>query len=269
MEKTYHPYHLVNFSPWPYLMGCAILTLTLGLVMYFHYNYLSLIIAGLIMTTTFFISWIRDVIRESTYQGFHSIIVVKGLKLGFILFIISEILFFVSFFWAFFHSSLSPAIEIGMKWPPVGVDPLNPFSIPLLNTAILLSSGLTVTWAHYSIIKGNKSQSTLALTLTCGLGLIFTALQGFEYIEAPFSISDSVYGSTFFVATGFHGIHVIIGTIFLIICLGRVLKDQFSNHHHIGFEMASWYWHFVDVVWLFLFICIYWWGSNGSQLHYR
>ena len=145
-------------------------------------------------------------------------------------------------------------------WPPMGIDPLNPFSVPLLNTAILLSSGATVTWAHHSIVAGNKDEAIRGLTLTVILGLIFTALQAFEYVEAPFCIADSVYGSTFFVATGFHGFHVIIGTIFLFICLIRLSKSHFTRSHHFGFEAASWYWHFVDVVWLFLYVCIYWWG---------
>lgn len=186
--------------------------------------------------------------RESTFQGLHTDLVKKGLKLGMILFIVSEICFFVSFFWAFFHSSLAPAIELGALWPPRGIQILNPFSVPLLNTAILLSSGATVTWAHHAIINGNRGQSVKGLLFTVALGIIFTGLQGAEYYEAPFAISDSVYGSTFFMATGFHGFHVLIGTTFLGVCLGRLAFHQFTRHHHFGFEAASWYWHFVDVV---------------------
>lgn len=206
--------------------------------------------------------WFKDIIREATYQGFHNKTVIWGLKMGFIMFIISEILFFVSFFWGFFHSSLSPSVEIGICWPPVGIESLDPFSVPLLNTIILLSSGVTVTWSHHSLIKGRKNWTILGLNLTCLLGIVFTLCQAFEYFQAPFCLSDSVYGSTFFVPTGFHGLHVIIGTIFLIVCSWRMYNIHFTKNHHFGFEAASWYWHFVDVVWLFLFVSIYWWGSS-------
>lgn len=260
MSKTYHPYHLVDPSPWPYVMSCGVLLTTLGAVVYFHYSQLFLVLFGFFSVALCMFLWLKDVVRESTFQGHHTKIAVFGLKLGFLLFIVSEVLFFFSFFWAFFHSSLSPSVEIGVMWPPTGIDPLNPFSVPLLNTAILLSSGATVTWAHHSIVSGNKDESVKALGLTVVLGFIFTALQAMEYVEAPFSIADSVYGSTFFVATGFHGIHVIIGTIFLLICLIRLNYSHFTRSHHLGFEAASWYWHFVDVVWLFLYVCIYWWG---------
>lgn len=260
MGKVYHPYHLVDPSPWPYVMACGAFLTTLGAVIYFHYSQLSLLVLGLFIIVLCMLSWFKDIIREATYQGYHTKIAVHGLKLGFLLFIVSEVLFFFSFFWAFFHSSLSPSIEIGMMWPPIGINPLNPFSVPLLNTAILLSSGATVTWAHHSLVFGNKTEAIVGLSFTVLLGIIFTALQAFEYVEAPFCIADSVYGSTFFVATGFHGLHVIIGTIFLFVCLVRLNSSHFTRTHHFGFEAASWYWHFVDVVWLFLYVCIYWWG---------
>lgn len=260
MEKYYHPYHLVDPSPWPYVMSCAALLTTTGAVVYFHYSYFFLLFIGLLSISLCLFVWLKDVVRESTFQGHHTKITVLGLKIGFLLFIISEVLFFFSFFWAFFHSSLSPSIEIGVCWPPIGIDALNPFSVPLLNTAILLSSGATVTWAHHSIVNGDRSNSLQGLILTVILGIIFTLLQVIEYFEAPFSIADSVYGSTFFIATGFHGFHVIIGTIFLFICLLRLNNFHFTRTHHFGFEAASWYWHFVDVVWLFLYVCIYWWG---------
>ena len=261
MAKVYHPYHLVDPSPWPYVTSIGALCLTMGSVIYFHYSQFFLLFIGFFVVLISFILWLKDVIRESTFQGNHTKIAVLGLKLGFLLFIVSEILFFFSFFWAFFHSSLSPSVEIGVIWPPIGIDALNPFSVPLLNTAILLSSGATVTWAHHSIVCGQKREAVQGLGLTVVLGLIFTLLQGMEYIEAPFSIADSVYGSTFFVATGFHGLHVIIGTIFLTVCFFRLINSHFTTSHHFGFEAASWYWHFVDVVWLFLYVCIYWWGS--------
>ena len=261
MSKVYHPYHLVNPSPWPYITSVGVLCTTTGSVIYFHYSQIFLVLIGFLIIIICFILWFKDIIREATFQGYHTKVTVTGLKIGFLLFIVSEILFFFSFFWAFFHSSLSPSVEIGIIWPPVDINVLNPFSVPLLNTALLLSSGATVTWAHHSIVSGQKNEAIKGLSLTVLLGTLFTILQGFEYIEAPFSMADSVYGSTFFIATGFHGLHVIIGTIFLFVCFIRLISFHFTRTHHFGFEAASWYWHFVDVVWLFLYVCIYWWGS--------
>nr|UBN08926.1 cytochrome c oxidase subunit 3 [Panesthia sloanei]UBN08939.1 cytochrome c oxidase subunit 3 [Panesthia sloanei] len=256
-----HPFHLVDKSPWP-LTGAigALITLT-GLIKWFHLYNNQLIFIGLMIMILTMIQWWRDIIREGTYQGLHTKFVTKGLRWGMILFIISEVFFFISFFWAYFHSSLSPTIEIGSLWPPVGIQPFNPLQIPLLNTAILLSSGVTVTWAHHGLLENNYNQSFQGLFLTIILGIYFTALQAYEYLEASFTIADSVYGSTFFMATGFHGLHVIIGTTFLLTCFLRHLFYHFSSNHHFGFEAAAWYWHFVDVVWLFLYISIYWWGS--------
>nr|YP_010946757.1 cytochrome c oxidase subunit III [Pseudophoraspis kabakovi]WGO57514.1 cytochrome c oxidase subunit III [Pseudophoraspis kabakovi] len=256
-----HPFHLVDKSPWPLTGALGALIMMTGLIKWFHlYNNQMMFIGLLIMILTM-IQWWRDIVREGTYQGLHTKFVTKGLRWGMILFIISEVFFFISFFWAFFHSSLSPTIEIGSLWPPMGIDPFNPLQIPLLNTAILLSSGVTVTWAHHGLLENNYSQALQGLFLTVILGVYFTTLQAYEYFEAPFTIADSVYGSTFFVATGFHGLHVIIGTTFLLTCLLRHLYLHFSANHHFGFEAAAWYWHFVDVVWLFLYISIYWWGS--------
>lgn len=237
MNQFYHPYHLVDASPWPYIMSCSALLTTIGAVIYFHYKYIFILSLGVIFIALTLYFWCKDVVREATYQGHHTISTTQGLKLGFILFIVSEVFFFLSFFWAFFHSSLSPAVEIGMYWPPTDINPLNPFSIPLLNTTLLLSSGATITWAHHNIIKGNKQESTKALSLTIILGLFFTLLQAFEYLEAPFCIADSVYGSTFFVATGFHGLHVIIGTIFLMICLFRLIRSHFTKNHHLDLKL--------------------------------
>nr|BBB16172.1 cytochrome oxidase subunit 3 [Pagurus maculosus]BBB16185.1 cytochrome oxidase subunit 3 [Pagurus maculosus]BBB16211.1 cytochrome oxidase subunit 3 [Pagurus lanuginosus] len=256
-----HPYHLVDMSPWPLTGSISAMMLTTGLVKWFHQFNMDLLMLGLLTTVLTMIQWWRDVTREATYQGLHTKIVETGMRWGMILFIVSEVLFFFSFFWAFFHSSLSPTVEIGMSWPPKGIDPFNPFQIPLLNTIILLSSGATVTWAHHAIMEGNHKQSLQSLLITVILGLYFTALQAFEYVEAPFTIADSVFGATFFVATGFHGLHVIVGTSFLMVCLFRLYKCHFSSEHHFGFEAAAWYWHFVDVVWLFLYIFIYWWGG--------
>nr|YP_010388435.1 cytochrome c oxidase subunit III [Asthenactis papyraceus]UPP55884.1 cytochrome c oxidase subunit III [Asthenactis papyraceus] len=256
-----HPFHLVNQSPWPLTGAISALIITSGLIIWFHNNSLYLFILGIIILIFTIINWWRDIIREATFQGYHTLPVNNGLRYGMILFITSEVCFFFAFFWAFFHSSLAPTIELGSSWPPTGIYPINPFLIPLLNTAVLLSSGVTVTWAHHSILNNNYLEAINSLFFTIILGLYFTALQAWEYLDSPFTIADSVYGSTFFVATGFHGLHVLIGTTFLIICWFRLINFQFSNNHHFGFEAAAWYWHFVDVVWLFLYICIYWWGS--------
>uniref|UniRef100_A0A4P9JHX2 Cytochrome c oxidase subunit 3 n=2 Tax=Gyrostigma TaxID=2555504 RepID=A0A4P9JHX2_9MUSC len=256
-----HPYHLVDYSPWPLTASIGAMTMVSGLVKWFHQYDISLFILGNIITVLTVYQWWRDVSRESTFQGLHTYVVTNGLRWGMILFILSEVLFFVSFFWAFFHSSLAPTVELGLMWPPAGITPFNPFQIPLLNTVILLTSGITVTWAHHSLMEGNHSQATQGLFFTVILGVYFTSLQAYEYLEAPFTIADSVYGSTFFMATGFHGIHVLIGTTFLTICLIRHLNHHFSKNHHFGFEAAAWYWHFVDIVWLFLYVSIYWWGG--------
>nr|WKU84170.1 cytochrome c oxidase subunit III [Somula decora] len=256
-----HPFHLVDYSPWPLTSAIGTMTLVSGLVKWFHQYNMSLILLGTTITILTVYQWWRDVSRESTFQGLHTYPVTMGLRWGMILFILSEVLFFSSFFWAFFHSSLSPAIELGAIWPPLGIIPFNPFQIPLLNTTILLASGITVTWAHHSLMSNNHSQTTQGLFFTVLLGIYFTILQAYEYIEAPFTIADAVYGSTFFMATGFHGLHVLIGTTFLLICLIRHLNNHFSKNHHFGFEAAAWYWHFVDIVWLFLYVSIYWWGG--------
>nr|YP_009645826.1 cytochrome c oxidase subunit III [Myuchelys georgesi]QBX97507.1 cytochrome c oxidase subunit III [Myuchelys georgesi] len=261
MAKQMHPYHMVNQSPWPLTGGMAAFTMTSGLIMWFHYNSSTLLIIGLLNMTVTVLQWWRDVVRESTFQGHHTKPVQKGLRYGMILFITSEVFFFAGFFWAFYHSSLAPTPELGGHWPPMGITPLNPFEVPLLNTAVLLASGVTITWAHHSMMESNRNQTTQALLITIILGLYFTALQAMEYYETTFTVADSIYGSTFFIATGFHGLHVIIGSTFLIVCLLRQMKYHFTSNHHFGFEAAAWYWHFVDVVWLFLFISIYWWGS--------
>jgi cytochrome c oxidase subunit 3 len=262
MSTQFHPYHLVDPSPWPYVASLSLLGLTSGSVMYMQgYKYGELLaFTSFVFVLLVMIVWWRDVIREGTYQGHHTSVVQKGLSLGMLLFITSEAMLFFSFFWAFFHSSLGPTVEVGAVWPPIGISALNPFEVPSLNTAILLTSGATVTWAHHAVINKSRSNAITALTWTVALGLIFTVWQGLEYIEAPFTIADSVYGSTFYIATGFHGVHVIVGTLFLGVCLYRLLDHQFTQNHHKGFEAAIWYWHFVDYVWIFLFLSIYWWG---------
>nr|YP_009185975.1 cytochrome c oxidase subunit III [Sepedophilus bipunctatus]ALO70925.1 cytochrome c oxidase subunit 3 [Sepedophilus bipunctatus] len=256
-----HPFHLVEVSPWPLFSALGAMITMTGIIKWFHMFNTNLFMLGTTITLMIMYQWWRDITRESTFQGIHTINVVMGLRWGMILFIMSEVFFFMSFFWGFFHSSLTPTIELGLLWPPKNIQTFNPIEIPLLNTLILLTSGLTVTWAHHSLMENNFNQATQGLALTVTLGIYFTILQGYEYIEAPFTIADSIYGSSFYMATGFHGIHVIIGTTFLMVCLMRHTKNHFSSIHHFGFEASAWYWHFVDVVWLFLYISIYWWGS--------
>nr|YP_010736902.1 cytochrome c oxidase subunit III [Pediopsoides anchorides]WEP24776.1 cytochrome c oxidase subunit III [Pediopsoides anchorides] len=256
-----HPFHLVDKSPWPIIASMGMLTLTSGSIMVLHKFSPMLMILGLTIILMTMYQWWRDITRESTFQGMHTKKVTLSMKMGMLMFIMSEIMFFLSFFWAFFHSSLSPNMEIGMNWPPMGIKTFNPINIPMLNTIILLTSGISMTWAHNAMMKKNLSQMIQSITITIILGLYFSMMQLYEYTEASFSISDSIYGATFFMTTGFHGIHVIIGTTFIIVKFMRVIKLHFSSNHHMGFEAAAWYWHFVDVVWLFLYMSMYWWSN--------
>jgi cytochrome c oxidase subunit 3 len=258
-----HPFHLVDPSPWPLFTSGSIFSMMVGSVMYFQgfiggsaISLISFVIVALCAGL-----WWRDIVREGTFQGHHTVAVQRGLKLGLIGFISTEVWFFVAFFWAYFHASLSPSVELGCSWPPLGIHAFDPFGVPLANTLILLTSGATITWAHHAMIGGNHKSTVLGLILTVILAAAFTGLQALEYAEATFNISDGVYGSTFYMATGFHGFHVIVGTIFIFVCLIRQTKYHFTREHHVGFEGAAWYWHFVDVVWLILFVAIYWWGS--------
>jgi cytochrome c oxidase subunit 3 len=261
-HQQQHSFHLVDPSPWPLYSAISALMITFGGVLYMHgYSSAILLKLGFLMLLLMMYCWWSDVIREGTFEGQHTALVQTGLKYGMLLFIVSEILFFFAFFWAFFHSSFNPSPAIGGVWPPADLKILNPWSIPYLNTLILLFSGATITIAHHSLIYGSKPAAVFSLNFTVFLALIFTALQMFEYETSPFSISDGIYGSTFYMATGFHGFHVFIGTCFIYICSLRLKSNHFTRGHHFGFEAAAWYWHFVDVVWLFLFITIYWWGS--------
>jgi cytochrome c oxidase subunit 3 len=204
--------------------------------------------------------WFRDIISEATYLGDHTMAVQKGINLGVALFIVSEGLFFLAIFWAYFHSSLSPTVEVGAQWPPMGINALNPFELPALNTIILLASGVTVTYAHHSMIYGQRKGVIWGMIITIFLAVLFTFFQGVEYTVSPFTLSDGTYGSCFYFGTGFHGLHVIIGTAFIAVAYWRVLSYQITDQHHLGLEASILYWHFVDVVWLFLFISIYYWG---------
>jgi cytochrome c oxidase subunit 3 len=265
-----HPYHLVDPSPWPLVGAFAGAALLLGIVLYAHYNIHWMFGLGIVgvLTTMFF--WWRDVIRESRTPGLHTPVVRIGLRYGMTLFIASEVMFFVAFFWAYFHFALYPSHVSGAAeavWPPPGIRTFDPFGLPFLNTMILLLSGCTVTWAHHALLHGDRKGLIQGLALTVLLGMSFTTFQAIEYAEAPFKFTDGIYPSTFFLATGFHGFHVMVGTIFLLVCLIRSIRGDFTPQRHFGFEAAAWYWHFVDVVWLFLFICIYWWGAGEIMEH--
>ena len=250
-------------SLWPIVTSGVAFGTTTGGVMFFH-GYSGgqfLLTLSLSFLVFMMFIWWRDVVRESKFEGQHTKAVGYGLRMGMVLFIVSEIMFFFAFFWAFFHSSTSPAIEIGGVWPPLGIETFSPWEVPLLNTLILLTSGATVTVCHNTLITGERGLAVQSLIATVILAAIFTGFQVYEYMHATFNISDSVYGSTFFMATGFHGFHVFVGTCFLSVCLFRLVSNHFTRQHHFGFEAAAWYWHFVDVVWLFLFVVIYWWGG--------
>lgn len=259
-----HPFHIVTPSPWPRYAAFSLFFRTFGLVRYRH-NYtrgFTLFSLGFISTWVRAALWWRDVTREATFEGAHTEAVQYGLRFGRVLFIVSELRLFVAFFWAYFHSSLNPVAEIGSVWPPKGIETINPWNIPLLNTRILLTSGASLTWSHAALVGGYRREALSGLILTIVLASIFTGFQVFEYIHAPFTISDGIYGSTFYRLTGLHGIHVIVGTIFLTVALYRRTKYHFTTGHHLGFESAAWYWHFVDVVWIFLFLAVYTWGEG-------
>ena len=257
------PYHLVDPSPWPLLTSVALLIMAVSAVMCFHgFDYGGYLLSlGFSLTVGAMVLWFRDVISEATYLGNHTHQVRRGLTIGFVLFVISEVFAFLSIFWAFFHSSLSPDVTLGQTWPPYGVVALDPFAIPLLNTILLVSSGAFVTYGHHALIHGDRRGAILGMFLTILFAVIFTILQYYEYSEAAFTMSDSVYGSSFYASTGLHGLHVIVGTIFISVAFIRLINYHLTDTHHQGCEAAILYWHFVDVVWLFLFIAVYYWGG--------
>jgi cytochrome c oxidase subunit 3 len=260
------PYHLVDPSPWPLVGSFGGGLVVLGIIFAAHYgSYIALVLGLAVVLATMFFWW-RDVLRESRTPGLHTPVVRLGLRYGMTLFIASEVMFFVAFFWAYFNFALFPEHVAGNTagtWPPPGVYTFDPFHIPFLNTMILLLSGTTITWAHHSLLENDRRGLVRGLGLTILLGLSFTTLQAVEYSSAPFHFAGGgIYPAVFFLATGFHGFHVIVGTCFLIVCWFRARAGQFTPQRHFGFEAAAWYWHFVDVVWLFLFTCIYWWGAG-------
>ena len=262
-----HDYHMVEPSPWPILGATSAGVLAIGAVVFMHQDFPWLLVLGALMVLYTMFVWWRDIVREGTHQGDHTPVVQIGLRYGMALFIASEVMFFLAWFWAYYNASLFPSEAIGGVWPPEGVVTFDAWDLPFLNTLILLSSGTTVTWAHHALRQGNRRGLILGLWLTIILGLCFTAIQIIEYSDAGFSFRGGIYGTTFFMATGFHGFHVIVGTIFLGVCLWRAYQGHFKPDQHFGFEAAAWYWHFVDVVWLFLFCSIYWWGAGPEIPH--
>jgi cytochrome c oxidase subunit 3 len=263
-----HPYHLVEPSPWPMVASLAAGMMLFGIILFAHNNIHWVFGVGLLGVLVSMFFWFRDVVREARTPGLHTPVVRLGLRYGMMLFIASEVMFFVAFFWAYFHFALYPEHVSGAAqavWPPAGITTFDPFHLPLLNTLILLLSGTTVTWAHHALLAGDRKGMLQGLGLTVLLGLLFTFFQAVEYSEAPFAFSGGgVYPSVFFLATGFHGFHVIVGTIFLAVCWFRARAGQFTPQRHFGFEAAAWYWHFVDVVWLFLFVCVYVLGAGPT-----
>jgi cytochrome c oxidase subunit 3 len=263
-EKN-HDYHILAPSAWPLLGALSAFIMLIGAVLYFGDYGLWVFFAGLIGVLVVMYGWWAEVVAES-HQGDHTPVVQIGLRYGFILFITSEVMFFVAWFWAFFKSSMYPMTEgypkIDGVWPPEGIETFDPWHLPLINTLILLLSGVAVTWAHHALVhENNRKDLKNGLLLAVLLGMLFTFFQAYEYSHAAFGFSDNIYGATFFMATGFHGFHVIVGTIFLAVCLFRAMKGHFTPESHVGFEAAAWYWHFVDVVWLFLFAAVYVWGG--------
>jgi cytochrome c oxidase subunit III len=284
-----HDYHLVNPSPWPLAGSIAAFVMAVGSILWLHKQAGSwLPLTGFVMVLLVMIFWWRDVIKEA-HGGDHTPVVALHLRYGMILFIASEVMFFVAWFWAYFDIALFPSSvgtwnnvteQMGQTtrnaltggiWPPkptadgkTFVSTFDPWGLPLVNTLILLTSGTTVTWAHHALLENNRKGLIWGLLATVILGAIFTACQVYEYGHAAFKFSGHSYGATFFMATGFHGFHVLVGTIFLAVCLVRALKGHFTPQQHFGFEAAAWYWHFVDVVWLFLFACIYVWGGGAN-----
>jgi cytochrome c oxidase subunit 3 len=271
--KPNHDYHLVNPSPWPVVGSISAFVLAIGGILFMrHVTPWVLLIGGVGVLYTMY-AWWSDVIKESN-QGDHTRVVAISHRYGMMLFIASEVMFFVAWFWAYFDGFFRHAdpqqfarlAATGTVWPPTGVELFSPWHLPLFNTLLLLTSGTTVTWAHHALLQNDRKGLKWGLVLTILLGLTFTCVQAIEYSHAGFAYSGNIYGATFFMATGFHGFHVVVGTIFLIVCLVRAQMGQFTPTKHLGFEFAAWYWHFVDVVWLFLFASIYVWGSWGVAL---
>jgi len=268
------PYHIVRPSIWPLASYFAAGLLALGAIFYMHvveFAGMHLgwkgLVLGLFAVLACMYFWWRDVVFEAVMEKAHSVVAKIGFRYGMMLFIASELMFFVAFFWAFFNASLFP---VGGIWPPEGIKMVDPLQLPLMMTMILLLSGCTVTWAHAAIMQGENEDFKLALLLTVILGFVFLGFQIYEYahlVEHYFGFTDGIFASTFYMATGFHGFHVFVGAVFLAVCWFRARLDHFTKESHFGFESAAWYWHFVDVVWLFLFVAVYFWGSGDAIAH--
>lgn len=254
------PFLAVQTSFWPFLLSIVLFSLTSNIVLWFSFK-ISIfnVLFSMFLVTSIRFLWWKDFIRERII-GYHTHKLEFSLRISILFFILSEVCFFFSFFWAFYDASIAPTFDIGIMWPPKGILPLSVYSVPLLNTVILLSRGITVTWAHHALINNFYNKTLISLIVTVLLGAYFIVIQYVEYNEASFAIADGVYGSTFFMATGFHGIHVTIGALFLLYVFVSVAQGKLLHNHHFRFEAAAWYWHFVDVVWLFLFLSVYWWG---------
>ena len=280
-----HDYHILPPSIWPLAGSMSALAMAAGGIMWMHSaaGGGAIFYAGLAGVLAVMYGWWRQVIIEA-HAGDHTPVVQLHLRYGMILFIASEVMFFVGWFWAYFDFSLFPAhiaydsvakttsvitdaAAGAAQWPPKGLEVIDAFKFPLLNTLILLTSGTTITWAHHALIHGDRDGLKKGLWATIILGVIFSSIQAYEYSEAPFPFKGLNYGAAFFMSTGFHGFHVMIGTIFLIVCQIRVYQGHFTPRQHFGFEAAAWYWHFVDVVWLFLFVTIYVYGGWGAPVH--
>jgi len=259
MQK--HPFHIVSPSPWPIFVAGSLFLFIPLLVFSWSQISGSSVLLGLVPLVVSISLWFRDVIHEAFTLGCHTSSVQVSLRLGFLLLLSSELIFFFGFFWAYLHSSLAPCVELGCLWPPLGVVPLSPLHLPLLNTVVLLTSAATLTWSHSALLDSDFLTSSFLLLTTVELGSLFTFIQVYEYSRCSFTIADSVFGSSFYLATGFHGTHVLIGTVFLLVGLHRLCSFQLTARRHLGLEFAIWYWHFVDVIWLLLFIIIYCWGS--------
>lgn len=258
------PYFLPDPSPWPIFGALGGFLTVLGIVLAAHLgNYIVLAIGVALVLAVMFMWW-RDVLRETRPADSQSLIVRLSLRYGMTLFIGSEVMFFVGFFWSYFNFLIYPGTQGDgqVVWPPTTIHTFDPFHFPFLNTMILLLSGTTVTWAHHSLLEGDRKGLVWGLGCTILLGMSFTMFQAIEYSHAPFAFTGGIYPSVFFMATGFHGFHVIVGTCFLAVCWFRARAGGFTPERHFGLEAAAWYWHFVDVVWLFLFVCIYWYGAS-------
>ncbi len=257
-----HDYHILQPSIWPFIAAVSAFIMLFGAVLWFHGNGPWMFLIGFAGVCYVMFAWWSDMVEESKV-GDHTPVVRIGLRYGFIMFIMSEVMFFAAWFWSFFKHAIYPMQEFSEgQWPPPSIETFDPWHLPLINTLILLCSGAAATWAHHALVhENNRKDLVNGLILSIVLGAIFTVFQAYEYSHAAFGFSGNIYGANFFMATGFHGAHVVIGTVFLFVCLMRALAGHFTPEKHIGFEAAAWYWHFVDVVWLFLFAAIYIWGS--------